>query len=110
MLTAAPERRALWGGSLCVRIPFVIVPPGGREDLFSDAAAGVAGGDVYLSFLVTQAVISHSILKAWRNHPQPSVTDRNPIKHHLQMIVSLQQDNRVRDVQRVICQRRPRDY
>lgn len=37
------ERRPLWGSSVCVitDIEFVIVPPGGREDLFSDAHAGV---------------------------------------------------------------------
>lgn len=71
---------------------------------------GGAGGDVYLSFLVTQAVISHSIFKAWRNCPQPSVSDRNPIKPHLHMIVSLWQDNQDKDVKRLICQRRPYDY
>lgn len=37
------ERRAPWGSSVCVitDIEFVIVPPGGREDLFSDAPVGV---------------------------------------------------------------------
>lgn len=70
---------------------------------------GGAGGDVYLSFLVTQAVISHSIFKAWRNRPQPSVSDRNPIKHQLKMIVSLQQENEDKVVKSLICQRRPYD-
>lgn len=80
-----------------------------RGSVFRCGCVG-AGGDVYLSFLVTQAVISHSIFKAWKNRPQPSVSDRNPIKHHLQMIVSLQQDNQVKDVKTLICQRRSYDY
>lgn len=40
------ERRALWGSLVCVitDIEFVVVPPGGRGDLFSDAATGVPVG------------------------------------------------------------------
>lgn len=40
----------------------------------------------------------------------PSVSDRNPIKHHLQMIVSPQHGHQVTDVQSLIRQRRPFDY
>lgn len=70
---------------------------------------GVDGEDVYLSFLVTQTAISHSIFKAWRNRPQPSISDCNPIKHHMQINVSLQQDNQVKDVKCLICGRRSYD-
>lgn len=41
-LTVAPEGRALWGSAVSVQtdIEFVILAPGGREDLFSDVTAG----------------------------------------------------------------------
>lgn len=80
----AAEVWPLWGGMVSVKadIEFVILAPGAREDLFSDVTMGV---------LVWMFIcLSHwqRLLSIIRNHQQPSATNDNPIKHHLQMLGS----------------------
>lgn len=80
----APEVWALWGGMVSVKadIEFVILAPGGREDLFSDVTVGV------LAWMFICLSHWQRLLSDIGNHQQPSATNGNPIKHHLQMVVS----------------------
>lgn len=67
-------------------IEFVILAPGGREDLFSDVTVGVPCGCLFV-FLIDRGCYLSLQFKSEEITSGSSATDYNPIKHHLQMVV-----------------------